>query len=357
MPNEEMWKWLINPLVGVKAGPGSPATLQGRKGADLTLHRDPSDPASGQGSGNNQGHLPSKDDKDNKDDKSTGDEKGSDATGHDPDGDETEKRQKHQEEEKSKDPNKDRAGDATKKFIELATKNLEKLSDKDLDDIAKGIAINAIKMIGNAAVDYVVKNSIDFPSLPPIPLDFLAKKMPALKGAELNIEIKGKITGPESFMVSVTFHEQGPKTKSGAKAFALRLTLQKVNALSPEIGTAVDIDGEISIPSKAGPDDVSATIQALKDAKLEADFDAIPAYSVKLLSARDSHEGSRFDLAPPPTNRAINVRLRTSIPPMLHEGKDEVIEASIHVRISRITAQGEARLKVHYQPFPAKAGA
>jgi hypothetical protein len=353
MPNEEMWKWLINPLVGVRAGPGTPTTLSPRKGPDLTLHRDPSDPDAGQGSGNNQGHLPSKDDKDDKENKSDGDEKGSDVAGHDPDANATDKRQKQQDEEKSKNPNKDRAGDATKKFIELATKNLEKLSDKDLDDIAKGIAVNAIKMIGNAAVDYVVKNSIDFPSLPPIPLDFLAKKVPAFKGAELNIDIKGKITGPDSLMISITFHEQGPKNKSG-KALPLRLSLQRANALSSETGTAVDIDGEISIPSKANPDEVSATLQALKDAKLEADFDTTPAYSVTVLSARDNYKGSDFDLAPPPVNRAISVRLRTSIPPMLHKGKDEITEASIRVRINRISAEGMVKLKVHYKPVPAK---
>lgn len=355
MPNEEMWKWLINPIIGLKAGPNMPTTLNPRKGPDLTLHRDPSDPDAGQGSGNNQSHLPSRDDTSDND-KSDDDNKDGDTPGHDPDANATDKRQKQQDEEKSKNPNKDRAGDATKKFIELATKNLEKLSDKDLNDIAKGIALNAAKMIGTAAVDYVVKNSIDFPSLPPIPLDFLAKKLPAFKGAELNIDIKGKITGPNSLMISVTFHEQGPKNKSG-KALPLRLTLQKVNALSSETGAAVDIDGEISIPSKANPEDVSATLQALKDAKLEADFDTTPAYSVTMVSARDNYNGSDFDLAPPPVNRAISVRLRTSIPPMLHQGKDEITDASIRVRINRIAADGAVKLKVHYQPVPAKGDA
>jgi hypothetical protein len=354
MPDEDMWKWLHSPLFGLKPPANTPTTVKGGPPPDLRIRRDPSDPGTGQGSGNNRGHLPSSNDKDDKDGKSDGDEKGSDTPGHDPDRDETEKREKHNEEEKSKNPNLDRAGDAAKKFIELATKNLEKLSDKDLDDIAKGAALNIAKIIGNAAVDYLVKNSIDFPSIPPIPLDFLAKKLPAFKDAELNLDIKGKITGPNSIMVSITFHEQGPKTKPGTKPFALRLTLRKdsAKALSAETGAAVDIDGEISIPSRASGDEVRATIKALKDAKLAVEFDTVPAYSVTVLSANDNYKASKgdnFDLAPPPTNRAINVRLRTSIPPMLRPGEDKIADAVVRVYINHISAEGDAKLKVHYK--------
>jgi hypothetical protein len=42
---------------------------------------------------------------------------------------------------------------------------------------------------------------------------------------------------------------------------------------------------------------------------------------------------------------------------MLHQGKDEITDASIRVRINRIAAEGAAKLKVHYQPVPSKGDA
>jgi hypothetical protein len=123
---------------------------------------------------------------------------------------------------------------------------------------------------------------------------------------------------------------------------------------SPEPGTELNIEGEVPIPSKASGDDAAATIKAIKDGKVEVDIGGTPTYSVKVVSVEDNFNPGPYGLNAPPTNRALKVRLHTSIPPMLHQGKDEIAEASVRVRINGVSNEGEANVKVHFQPFPGK---
>src|SRR5438105_1799665 len=142
MPNDEMWKWLINPFFGVKAG-NVPTTLKMRKGPDLTLHRDPSAPDGDQGQGSGQNNRPLPTDA-GKDDKNKGN--GADSPpGRNPDKEETEKRDEQQREQQGKNPSKDRAGEAAKKLLEYAKTKLEKMSDKELDGLAKDVALTLAK--------------------------------------------------------------------------------------------------------------------------------------------------------------------------------------------------------------------
>ena len=364
-PNDSMWDWITNPLVGVKKD-----WMKMRKnGPDLTLHRDVTPQDGGQDGdggvgGNGKAGVPvdsGKGDKRDKDD---------DSRTRNPDKDEQDKREKQKDE--SKKPVDDRMKDAAKDLLKkYAEDKLGPLKEKALEDLAKawrespGVVIGVGTVLTAAGVTYLVKTGSSLPSIPAIPLDFLAGKAPIFKGAELNIEVKGPITGPESFMVSITFHEQGgkPQSKSGSgrgKAFVLRLKLEPggAKADSPEKGTDLIIDGNVSIPSNASGDDASATIKAIENAKVEVDVGGTPTYQVRVLSVTDNYNpgGGPIPKAPP-LNRALTVRLKTSIPPMFHQGKDEIGEASVRVRLNNIGNDGDAKIKVHWEPFPSKAGA
>src|ERR1041385_5871885 len=166
----------------------------------------------------------------------------------------------------------DAAKDLVKKYAE---DNLGKVKEEALCQLGKawkespGGVIATGTIIGAAGVAYLVGTKGDIPSIPAIPLDFLAKRAPIFKGAELNVEIKGPITGPESIKITITFHEgggAGDKKGSGkGKVFKLRLRLESATADSPETGSDLTIDGKISIPSDATSDDVIATTKDIKD--------------------------------------------------------------------------------------------
>jgi hypothetical protein len=302
----------------------------------------------------------------------TGKEEKSDKDGdsrtRNPDKEERDKREKEQQE--SKQPVKDRMTDAAKEVLKkYAADNLGPLKEKALNDLAKawkespGGVIAAGAILGAAGVTYLVKTGSSLPSIPAIPLDFLASRASIFKGAELNIEVKGPITGPESFKVSITFHEQGggkEASKSGSgrgKAYTPRLTLRTggAKAQSEEKGADLEIEGEVAMPFDAVPENVAATIKAIKDADVEVDVGGTPTYTVSVLSVTDNYKPDKYGLKAPPAVRALTVRLKTSIPPMFHQGKDEVAEASVRVRINRISNEGEAKIRVHYEPFPVKA--
>jgi hypothetical protein len=213
-----------------------------------------------------------------------------------------------------------------------------------------------------AGVTYLVKTGGSLPDIPPIPLDFLGKKVPIFEGAELKIEVKGPVTGPESFKVTIIFHEGGnakPKTGSGrGKVFSPRLVLEPggAKADSPEKGSDLIIEGKVPIPSEASMDDSAATIKAIENAKVEVDLGGTPTYQVRVLSVQDNYKPSGLVPKPPPLLRALTVRLKTSIPPMFHQGKDEIGEVSVRVRINNIGNDGDAKIKVHWEPFPTKGG-
>jgi hypothetical protein len=361
MPNDDMWKWIANPLVGVTAQPVTPTSLKMRKKPDLTVRRDPSAPANGP-SEEDDLYVPT----------SGGDAKKRDtedvgaSRARDPDKEERQKRDKQQQE--AKKPNEDRMADAAKDLVKkYAEDNLGPLKEKALNDLAKAwkespggvIALGAV--VGAAGVTYLVKTGGSVPSIPAIPLDFLAKKAPIFKGAELNIEVKGPITGPESFKVSITFREQAgekdkPKSPGRGKVLSLKIKLEPggAKASSPETGADLEVEGKVAIPSKAGQEDVAATIKAIEDANVEVDVAGTPTYQVRVLSVTDNYRPGPYGLNQPPQNRALTVRLKTSIPPMFHQGKDEIAERAVWVRINRVSSEGEAKIKVHLKPFPPK---
>jgi hypothetical protein len=362
MPNDDMWKWVRSPLVGVTAQPKTPTSLKMRKTPDLTLHRDPSAPDTAPAKESDLYVPASGGDGKKRDTEDVGASRARNA-----DQEERQKREKQAQE--AKQPNADRMTDAAKKLLKkYAEDNLGPLKEKALNDLAKawkespGGVIAAGAVLGAAGVTYLVKTGSSLPSIPAIPLDFLAKKAPIFKGAELNIEVKGPITGPESFKITITFREQpGAKgdAKSGSgrgKAFTPRLTLRPggAKAQSPEPGTDLEIEGDVAIPSNANQDDVAATIKAIQNANVEVDIAGTPTYQVRVLSVSDNHKPGPYGLNPPPLNRALKVRLKTSIPPMFHQGKDEIAERAVWVRINRVSNDGEAKIKVHLKPFPSK---
>jgi hypothetical protein len=375
MPNDDMWSWITSPLVGVQkkntgtttqAKNGSqPDSLRMRKGPDLTVHRLPGADDDDNRNRNRPDGVPamppvSRKEDDDKDTRDVGSERARNL-----DKEEQDKREK--EREASKQPVKDRMTDAAKEALKkYAEDNLGKLKEEALDRLAKawkespGGVIAAGAILGAAGATYLVKTGADLPAIPAIPLDFLAKRAPIFKGAELNIEVKGPITGPESIMVKITFHEGGGKDeKKGAgkgKVFTLRMNLKpgSAKAASPETGADIEIEGQISIPSDAKPEDVTATTKAIKDAKIEVMVLASPTYTVKVLSVEDNYIPDKMGLKPPPTVRYLTVRLKTAMPPMFHQGKDEVIDAPVRVEMNHVGSEGEAKVKAHFQPFPAK---
>lgn len=265
----------------------------------------------------------------------------------------------------------DRAIDATKDLVlYYASKNLKPLEDKALEDLAKawkeapGGVITAAALLGAGGVTYLVKSGSNVPSLPAIPLDFLAGKVPAFRGAEAKITVTGPITNPQSFSVSITFHEQGasrrgPKAGAGAghgHAASASLTLKQgsVKAASPESGSELTIEGNVSIPSDISDEDAKATHDAIEDGRIEVDVGGSPCGLITVLSVTDNYRPDPMGLRGRPTMRALNVRLRTSIPPMFHQGKDEVIEQYVTVRINGVSSNGDATVKARVQTVPAK---
>jgi len=355
MPNDDMWGWITSPLVGVQK---KNADLMRMRKADLNVHNLPKsdDPSQNNGDGDSR-QLPPVDAKDDKK------ENPGDAPTRNADKEEQDKRQK--QEDDAKKPNSDRMADAAKDVLKkYAEDNLGKLKEDALDQLGKawkdspGGVIAAGTIIGAAGVAYLVGTKSDLPSIPAIPLDFLAKRSSIFKGAELNIEVKGRITGPESIKISITFHEQGgPAGKKGSgkgKVFKLRIKLDSAKADSPETGSDLIIDGKISIPSDATSDDVIATTKAIKDAKVETMVSGTPTFTTDVLSVQDNYIPDRLGLKQPPLNRALAVRLKTSLPPMFHQRKDAVIDAPVWVEINHVGSEGDLTVKAHFQPFPAK---
>jgi hypothetical protein len=221
-------------------------------------------------------------------------------------------------------------------------------------------------VLGASGVAILVKTGVYPGKLPAIPLDRLAKRAPIFKGAELNIEVK-EVKGPvteDSFTVSITFKEQPPgkgapkAPTSGGKPATLKLNLTQGDAKAdkPDVGTDVDIDGQVMLDAKIKAEDAEATVKAIRNAKVEVDIGGTPTYRVQIVSAEDNYQGGDYSLNPPPAHRAINVQLRTSIPPMIRPGNPVIVDATVTVRLNGIRNDGEAKLKVRYQPPPAKDG-
>jgi hypothetical protein len=287
------------------------------------------------------------------------------------DKDERDKREKQQED--AKKPNADRMQDAAKELAEkLAEKHLGSLKDQALDDLGKAwkatpggtIALGAI--LGGSAVYILAKTGVRPGKLPAIPLDRFAKRAPIFKGAELNIEVKetkGAVT-EDSFTVSITFKEQTPGKSApkaptgGGKPATLKLTLKQgdAKAAKPDVGTDVDIEGEVMLDAKIKAEDAAATVKAIRNAKAEVDIDGTPTYRVQVVSVEDNYQGGDYGVNPPPAHRAIKVQLRTSIPPMIRPGKPAIVDATVTVRLNGIRNDGEAKIKVQYQPLAAKDG-
>jgi hypothetical protein len=75
------------------------------------------------------------------------------------------------------------------------------------------------------------------------------------------------------------------------------------------------------------------------------------------LSVTDNFRPDRYGLAQPPAIRYLTVRIRTAIPPMFHQGRDEIVERSVWVRINRVSSEGDVNIRVHMRPLPSQAGA
>ena len=279
----------------------------------------------------------------------------------------TEREQRDRQQDEATQPAGDRVADAAKDLLtHYASQHLGPLRDQALQDLSRawrespGGVIAAGTVIGAAGIAYLVGTGASIPSIPAIPLDFLAGRAPVLRGAELNIQVTGPITGPDSFRVSITFHEQvssGPAHASQpgrGRVFTPRLTLRPGGAVaaSPEPGSDLSIEGQVPIPSDATADDVAATTSAIQDGNVEVDIGGTPAGTVRVLSVADNYKPDRFGLAAPPVVRFLTVRLRTTIPPMFHQGADETVETTVNVRINRTGSEGAASIRVHYQPFP-----
>ncbi len=362
-----MWKWLTNPLVGAKPANG-PKTMRMRKDSDSPDGNNSGSNGSGSNNGSPSGKRPqpglSTPDDPNKD-------RDPIPPGTNSDKDEREKREKQQDD--AKKPNADRIQDATKDLVEkLAEKYLGSLKDQALDDLGKAwkaspagtIALGAV--LGASAVAILIKTGVRPGKLPAIPLDRLAKRSPIFKDAELNIEVKQEKGPPteDSFIVSITFKEQpagksAPKAPtSGGKPATLKLNLSQgdAKAAKPDVGTDVDIEGEVMLDAKIKAEDAAATVKAIRNAKVEVDIGGTPTYRVQVVSVADNYQGGDYSVNPPPAHRAIKVQLRTSIPPMIRPGKPVIVDATVTVRLNGIRNDGEAKIKVQYQPPSAKDG-
>jgi len=97
---------------------------------------------------------------------------------------------------------------------------------------------------------------------------------------------------------------------------------------------------------------VAATIAAIQDANIEVEVGGSPVYQVRVLSVTDNYRPDKYGLNSPPTIRFLTVRLQTAIPPMFHQGKDEVTEESVWVHINNISSEGDAKVRAHMQPLP-----
>ena len=353
---------------GAAGAGGDPMRMRKQPPIDLTLHNLPGadDAKDGGAAGASQGAgAPVGSGKTDGKDKD-----GSQAANGSRDPDQVDRENREKQQQDAKQPAADKMAAAAKDLLfHYASENLAPLKEKALNDLARawreapGGVIAASAILGAAGVTYLIKTGTNLPKIPSIPLDFLAGRAPVFKGAELNLEVNGPITSPSSFKVSITFHEQAggqgqTKSRPGrGKVFTPRMVLRQdgVKAGGEEPGADLDIEGQVPIPSDAGAEDAAATIAAIEDANVEVEVSGTPVYSVRVLSVTDNYHPGPYGLGAPPTNRALTVRLHTTVPPIFHQGKDEVAERPVRVRINRVGSDGEANIRVHLEPLPTQA--
>jgi hypothetical protein len=114
---------------------------------------------------------------------------------------------------------------------------------------APGGVIAAAAIVGAAGVTYLVGTRSALPGLPAIPLDFLGGPF---RGADIQLQLDGPVTSPESFRFRITFREQGAaRRQRGATEAAASIDVYA----NPE-AIAKQVDGpefETEIPGE-GPD-------------------------------------------------------------------------------------------------------
>ena len=282
----------------------------------------------------------------------------------DPIADERHRREDSQR-DRASESDGDRLADAAKDLlIHYASQHLGSLSERALQDLARAWrespagTIAAATIFGAAGVAYLAGTGANIPNLPPIPLDFLADRVPALRGAQLNIQVRGPITGPESFSIGVTFREQpannSPTPTGRGRVFTPRMVIRQpgIRSAGPEVGAQLEIEGQIPIPSNASAPDVRATRAAIENGTAEVLIGGQPAMVVRILSVADNYRSGPYGLGQPPLNRALTVRLSTTLPPLFHQGPDEMSDRPVRVQINRVGSEGDVVVQVHMRPFP-----
>ncbi len=248
--------------------------------------------------------------------------------------------------------------------MHYAAENLKSLGDEALRQLVRawretpGGVIAAGTIIGAAGVAYLVGTNGSLPEIT-IPLDFLAEKVPALRGAELKFELSGPVTKPEGIQLGITFHEGSPKKEGSGKpgsgtAFTPRMTLRQGDAVAdgPEVGDQIMISGRIPVPHGAKAADVAATIAAINDGSLDVEIGGQPAMQASILSVTDSFKPDKYGLSAPPLDRHLLVRVRSAVPPMFHQRAEIFDQRPVYVRVNRVSSEGEATIRVHMRPFP-----
>lgn len=279
-------------------------------------------------------------------------------------------RQRQQQQQGLQTPTADRLTDAAKNLaLHYAGQYTRGLQDEALRQLARawreapGGVIAAAAIIGAEGVAYLVGTQGSLPDIP-VPLDFLAGRVPAFRGATVTLHLGGPVTNPNAASATITFREQPPagqattpRRPGGGRAFTPRLTLQQsgVTASGREPGAEVIIEGRVPIPQNAAAQDVAATIDAIEGGRVDVDLGGSPCGLITVLSATDSYRPDRFGLNTPPLNRAVIVRLRTSIPPMFHQGPDEYAAVPVSVHINNTLNEGSATVQAHLSPFPNQA--
>lgn len=285
------------------------------------------------------------------------------------DPEQAEREQREQQAQQARQPSEERLADTAKDLLRhYASEYLRPLGDRALRDLARAWreapagVIAAGTILGTAGIAYLIGTGSNLPRIPPIPLDFLAGRLPVFRGAELNVQVTGPITGPDSIRCSITFREQMPageqptRRSSRGRVFTPRLTLRQegVSVASPESGSELNIRGRVPIPSDATGEDVTATSGAIYDGRVEVDVGGSPAGLVTVVSVADNYRPDRFGLTAPPVIRYLAVHLRTTVPPMFHQGRDEIAPRPVWVRINGISSEGEADVRVHLRPLPSQ---
>jgi hypothetical protein len=250
--------------------------------------------------------------------------------------------------------------------LHYAAEHLRSLGDEALRQLRQawrespGGVITAGAILGSAGAAYLIGTRGSLPAIP-IPLDFLAERVPAFRGAEITLELQGPVTAPEGARFGLTLREPTPRQQSrrgrgGGTIFTPRMTLRAGDAVAegPEVGNDVTIQGRVPVPHGATAADVSATIAAIEDGSLDIGVGGSPALRASVLSATDSFTPDRYGLRAPPIDRHLLVRIRTAVPPMFHQGPDIIDARSVSVRINGVSNEGDAQIRVHLRPFPSR---